>query len=138
MTQEFTQGFYDNLEGRGGEGDGRRFGREGYRCTDGWFLLRYDRKPQNSVKQISLNYKKVAKKLDKIYCAAIHLGHLIVCCLCPDVSISTEIALTLGILNMLTWQLMNFARTYTFQITKKLEKINICSYIGVYSLWWLR
>ena len=67
--------------------------------------------------------KKVAKKLDKIYCAAIHLGHLIVCCLCPDVSISTEIALTLGILNMLTWQLMNFARTYTFQIKKNWRKL---------------
>ena len=47
----------DNLEGwgRGGERWEGGLGRRGHRCTYGWFLLIYDRKPQNSVKQLSFN-----------------------------------------------------------------------------------
>ena len=38
-------------------------GGRGRGCTYGWFLLMYDRKPQNSVKQLSFNLKnEVAKK----------------------------------------------------------------------------
>ena len=29
----------------------------GYMCTYGWFMLRFERKQQNSVKQLSLNKK---------------------------------------------------------------------------------
>ena len=50
--RELKQRFCDNLEGWDGEGEGRR---EGHGCTYGWFLLMYDRKPQNSVKQLSSN-----------------------------------------------------------------------------------
>ena len=33
----------------------------GHGCTYGWFLLLYDRKPQNSIKQLSFNQKKIFK-----------------------------------------------------------------------------
>ena len=33
----------------------------GYMCTYGWFTLRFDRKEQNSVKQLSFN-KKIKRK----------------------------------------------------------------------------
>ena len=56
------QGLCDNLEGWDGEGDGREV-QEGV-DTDDWFLLMYDRKQQNSVKQLSFNLKnKVEKKV---------------------------------------------------------------------------
>ena len=51
---EFAVWLSDRLK-RGEEGDGRRSGREGHGCTYGWYLLMYDRKPQNSVKQLSFN-----------------------------------------------------------------------------------
>ena len=38
-------------------------GRRGLRCTDGCFLLMYDRKPQNSVKQLSFNKNKKKNNL---------------------------------------------------------------------------
>ena len=52
--RELKQGLCDNLEGCEGEGEGRT---ERHGCTYSWFLLIYDRKPQNAVKQLSLNLK---------------------------------------------------------------------------------
>ena len=50
--RELKQGLYDNLEGW--DGVGGLGGRE-HCYIYGWFLLMYDRKPQNSVKQLSFN-----------------------------------------------------------------------------------
>ena len=36
--------------------------RKGYMYTYGWFMLRFDRKWQNSVKQFSFSYKRYIKK----------------------------------------------------------------------------
>ena len=52
---ELTQGLCINLEGWGGEGDGREVQEEGHTYTYGWFMLRFGRKQQNSVKQLSFN-----------------------------------------------------------------------------------
>ena len=52
--RKLQQGLCINLEGWDGEGDSK--GR-GYMYTYGWFMLRFDRKQQNSVKQLSLNKK---------------------------------------------------------------------------------
>ena len=41
----------EGWDGKGGPG-GR-----GHWCTYAWFLLMYDRKPQNSIKQLSVNKK---------------------------------------------------------------------------------
>ena len=48
----------------GGRWEGVSKGR-GYMYTYGWFILRFDRKQQNSVKQLSFNkkYKLIFKKL---------------------------------------------------------------------------
>ena len=50
--RELKQGLCNNLEGWDGEGGSR--GR-GYMYTYGWFILMFDRKQQNSVKQLSFN-----------------------------------------------------------------------------------
>ena len=50
MAQEIQTGLCINLEGWDGEGGSK--GR-GYMYTYGWFMLRFDRKQQNSVKQLS-------------------------------------------------------------------------------------
>ena len=47
--------------GWGGRWEGGSRGR-GYMYTYGWFMLRFDRKQQNSVKQLSFNKKKTNKK----------------------------------------------------------------------------
>ena len=54
--RKLTQGLFDNLEGRNAEGDGREVleGRE-IGVPNGWFLLMFDRKQQNAVKQLSFN-----------------------------------------------------------------------------------
>ena len=44
-----------------GREKGESFRREGYMYTYGWFILRFDRKQQNSVKQLSF-IKKLIKK----------------------------------------------------------------------------
>ena len=45
-----------NLEGWDGEGDGREFQKGGDICIpNGRFMLRFDRKQQNSVKQLSFD-----------------------------------------------------------------------------------
>ena len=49
--RECKQGLCDRLKG----GMGRRMGGRGHGYTYGWFLLMCDRKPQNSVKQLSFN-----------------------------------------------------------------------------------
>ena len=49
--------------GCGGRWEGGSKGR-GYMYTDGWFMLRFDRK-QNSVKQLSFNKKNKVKKQKK-------------------------------------------------------------------------
>ena len=52
---ELKQGLCDRLKGgMWGRWEGG-FGGRGHGCTYGWFLLMSDRKPQNSVKQLSLN-----------------------------------------------------------------------------------
>ena len=52
--RKLKQGFYTNLEGWDGEGGSK--GR-GYMYTYGWFMLKFDRKQQNYVKQLSFNKK---------------------------------------------------------------------------------
>ena len=56
--RKLKQGLCINLEGWDGVGDGREVqkGRE-YMYTYGCFMLRFDRKQQNSVKQLSFNKK---------------------------------------------------------------------------------
>ena len=48
--------------GWGGRWEGGSKGR-GYMYTYGWFMLRCDRKQQNSIKQLSFNKNKFKKKL---------------------------------------------------------------------------
>ena len=53
--RELKQGLCDRLKGgMWGRWEGG-FGGRGHGCTYGWFLLMYDRKPQNSVKQLFFN-----------------------------------------------------------------------------------
>ena len=54
--RKLKQGLCINLEAWDGEGDGTEFqtGR-GYTYSFGWFMLKFDRKEQNSVKQLSFN-----------------------------------------------------------------------------------
>jgi len=52
MTQGTQTGALWQAEGRDREIGGKR-----HWCTYGWFLLMYDRKPQNFVKQLSFNLK---------------------------------------------------------------------------------
>ena len=57
MAKKLKQGLCMNLEWWEGEGDGRevQMGGDKYIYTYGWFKLRFDRKQQNSLKQISFN-----------------------------------------------------------------------------------
>ena len=51
MAQETQQGLCINLEEWDGEGDGRGSSKgRWYMYTYGWFMLRFDRKQQNSIK----------------------------------------------------------------------------------------
>jgi len=74
MSQETQTGaLYQSRGVRwGGRWEGGSKGR-GYMCIYGWFMMRFDRKQQNSVKQLSFN-KKMKKikqehkwKVKKIY-----------------------------------------------------------------------
>ena len=49
------QGLCISLDGVMGKEMGRRFKREGHMYTYAWFMLRVDRKQQDSVKQSSFN-----------------------------------------------------------------------------------
>ena len=62
--RKLKQGLCINLEGWGGERDGREVQKGGDMCmyTCGCFMLRFDRKQQNSVEQLSFNKKKILKK----------------------------------------------------------------------------
>ena len=53
--RKLEQGLCINLQGQDGEGVSE--GRE-YMYTYDWFMLRFDRKQQNSVKQLSFHLKK--------------------------------------------------------------------------------
>ena len=53
--RELKQGLCDRLKGGMWREMGGRLGGRGYGQTYGWFLLMYDRKPQNSVKQSFFN-----------------------------------------------------------------------------------
>ena len=56
--KKHKQGLCINLEGWDGEREGREFQKGGdVSTTYGWFMLRLDRKQQNSVKQLSFNKK---------------------------------------------------------------------------------
>ena len=57
--RKLKQGFCINLEGWNGEGDSKR---RGYMHTYRLFILRLDRKHQNSVKQLSFNKNKLILK----------------------------------------------------------------------------
>ena len=58
--RELQQGLCSRLKGEAGRQMGGRSGREGHGYAYGWFLLMiYDRKSQNSVKQLSFNLKNV-------------------------------------------------------------------------------
>ena len=61
--RKLKQGLCINLEGWDGEGDGREIQKGGDACIHiyGWFMLRFDRKQQNSVKQLPFN-KIISKK----------------------------------------------------------------------------
>ena len=48
-------------QAKGWDEEGRPGGRD-HACTHGWFLLMYDRKPQNSVKQLSFNSKLLKRR----------------------------------------------------------------------------
>ena len=61
MAQETQTGLCINLEGWDGVGDGMEGG-DIYIYTYGWFMLRFDRKQKNSVKQLSFNKKYIKKK----------------------------------------------------------------------------
>ena len=52
--RKLKQGLCINLEVWDGEGGSKG---KGYMYTYGWFMLRFDRKQQNSVKQLSFNKK---------------------------------------------------------------------------------
>ena len=56
--RKLKQGLCINLEGWNGEGDGSKFQKGGgYMYTYGWFMLSFDSKQQNSIKQLSFNKK---------------------------------------------------------------------------------
>ena len=63
MAQETQTGalYQPRGVGWGGTREGVSKGR-GSTHTYGWFMLRFDRKQQNSVKQLSFNKKKLLKK----------------------------------------------------------------------------
>ena len=59
--RELKRGLCDRLKVEMGMEMGGWSGREGHECTYGLFLLMYDRKPQNSVKQLTFNLKNKFK-----------------------------------------------------------------------------
>ena len=63
MAQETQTGalYQPRGVGLGGRQEGGSKGR-GYMYTYGWFMLRFDRKQQNSVKQLSFNKKLINLK----------------------------------------------------------------------------
>ena len=54
--RKLKQGICINLDGWDGEGGSEG---KGYMYTYGWFMLRFDRKQQNSAKQVSFNKKLI-------------------------------------------------------------------------------
>ena len=67
MAQETQTGVLYQARGveGGREGEGGSKGR-GHMYTYGWFMLRFERKQQNSVKQLSFSKKKKIIKENKI------------------------------------------------------------------------
>ena len=62
--------------GGGGRWEGDSKGR-GYIYTYGWFMLKFDRKQQNSVKQLSFNKKnKLKKEAHILHFKNLHVLHL--------------------------------------------------------------
>jgi len=55
MSQETQTGTPYQSRWVGWGGRWERFKREGYMYTYGWFMLRFDRKQQNTVKQLPFN-----------------------------------------------------------------------------------
>ena len=66
MAQETQTGalYQPRGVGWGGRWEGGSKGR-GYMCTYGWFMLHFDRKQQNSVKQLSFKKKKAQRMCSK-------------------------------------------------------------------------
>ena len=63
MAQETQRGalYQSRGVGWGGRWEGVSKGK-GYMYTYGWFMLKFDRKTQNSVKQLSFNKKIIKQK----------------------------------------------------------------------------
>ena len=73
--RKLKQGLCINLEEWDGEGDGREVQKGGDIYTYGWFMVRFDRKQENSVKELSFNKKKIKKKAAVIWSEATWLLH---------------------------------------------------------------
>ena len=73
--RKLKQGLSINLEGWDRERDGRDFQKVGYMYTHGWFMLRFERKQKNSVKQLSFNKNKLIKKNSRMV-GIISLTHI--------------------------------------------------------------
>ena len=65
IAWETQTGLCINLEGWDGEGDEREFQKAGIMYTYGWFMLRFCRKQQNFIKQLS--FKKKKKQIIELY-----------------------------------------------------------------------
>ena len=67
MAQETQAGtlYQSRMVGWGRRWEGGSKGR-GYMCTDARFMLRFDRKQQNSVKQLSFKNKLIKEKFYKL------------------------------------------------------------------------
>ena len=68
MAQETQTGalYQSSGVGWGRRCEGGSNGR-GYMYTYGWFMLRFDRKQQNSIKQLSFNKNKLIKKGKNVF-----------------------------------------------------------------------
>ena len=74
MAQETQTGALYNLMGWDGEWNGREVQGGGeYMYTYGWFMLRFDRKQQNYIKQLSFN-NQINLKQSSFYCFARQRG----------------------------------------------------------------
>ena len=63
LLRKLKQGLCINPEGWNGEQDGREVQKGGDICIPyGWFILSFDRKQQNSVKQLSFSKKKLIER----------------------------------------------------------------------------
>ena len=67
MTQETQTGALGQAAGWVGRETGGGQGGRGCGCTSSWFLLMYDRKPQNSVEQLKKKIASIKKNCFKVH-----------------------------------------------------------------------